>query len=259
MKTAAIQLAISDSCDTKSARIKYALAMADRCAGADLILLPELWNVGFFNYDKYHDFSEPIDGETASALSAKAKELGAYIFGGSFVERRGGAYFNTSLLFDRGGRRIAQYSKIHLFTYRSREPELLSPGDAITVADTEFGRVGLAACYDLRFPELFRRMAVEYGAEMFLVTAGWPFPRMEAWNVLCRARAIENMCWLVSCNAAGTSRGARFGGHSQVVDPWGTVIAGSGFEEAIVRAEFAESHVHRFRKEFPALSDIRLI
>jgi len=257
MRISSIQLEIKDG-RTKQDMIRYALSMMDRCKGDDLIVLPELWNVGFFNYDKYKEYSEPIDGETAAAISKKAKELRAWVYSGSFVEKRSDGYHNTSVLFDRNGEKVGEYRKMHLFTYQCLEAEILTPGKDITVADTEFGRVGLATCYDLRFPELFRKMTVSLGAEYFLITSGWPYPRLEAWNTLNQARALENTCYLISSNAAGVNNGIRFCGHSQIVDPWGYVIASTGYEEAIVRAQVGDKEVERIRREFPVLKDRRL-
>ena len=253
MKIASVQLEMRDN-RTKEQTIAYALAMMDKCRGSDLIVLPELWNIGFLDYDRYWSESEPADGITAQAVSKKAKELGAYVFSGSFVEKRGDKYLNTSVLFDRKGEKIGQYSKMHLFNYKSREPELLTPGTEIAVLDTEFGKMGLSTCYDLRFPELYRAM-VDLGAKFFLVTSGWPYPRLEAWNALNQARALENTCCLISSNAAGVQNGVRFLGHSQIVDPWGNVIAGSGYLEAIVRAEIEDDLVEKTRAEFPVLGD----
>ncbi len=257
MKISSIQLEIKNS-RCKHDTIDYVLGLMDKCAGDDLIVLPELWNIGFFSYDEYQAASEDIKGETASAISQKAKALGAYVYSGSFVENKGGKYYNTSILFDRAGRNVLEYRKMHLFSYKCREPEILTPGEEISVVSTEFGRVGLATCYDLRFPELFRKMSVEQGAEFFLVTSAWPFPRVEAWNTLNQVRALENTCYLISCNAVGMDHGIRLAGHSQIVDPWGYVIASSGYEEMIVRAEISSDNVCRIRKEFPVLEDRRL-
>ncbi len=257
MKISSIQLEIKNS-RSKKETIGYALGMMDRCAGDDLIVLPELWNIGFFSYDEYESTSEDINGETASAISRKAKELGAYVYSGSFVEKKNGKYYNSSILFDREGHNVLEYRKMHLFSYNCKEPEILTPGEEISVASTEFGRVGLATCYDLRFPELFRKMAIEQGAEFFLVTSAWPFPRVEAWNSLNQVRALENTCYLISCNAVGIDHGIRLAGHSQIVDPWGYVIASSGYEEMIIRAEIPAGNVDRIRKEFPVLEDRRL-
>lgn len=254
MKVSSIQLEIKNS-RRKKETIDYVLSMMDKCAGDDLIILPELWNIGFFNYSEYQSASEDINGETASAISRRAKELSAYVYSGSFVENRNGKYYNTSILFDREGCNVMVYRKIHLFSYKCQEPEILTSGKDISVVSTEFGRVGLATCYDLRFPELFRKMVVEHNAEFFLVTSAWPFPRIEAWNALNQVRALENTCYMISCNAVGVDHGIRFAGHSQIVDPWGYVIASSGYEETIVRAEIPSGNVSRIRKEFPVLED----
>lgn len=253
MKVASIQLEMTDH-RPKEEAIRYALSMMDKCKDADLILLPELWNIGFMEFDRYRPESEPIDGPTASAIGTKARELGAYVFSGSFVEKRGDRHYNTSILFDRGGNKIGQYSKIHLFTYQSQEAEVLDRGTEIAVVATEYGKMGLSTCYDLRFPELYRKM-VDRGTEYFLVTSAWFYPRQEAWETFNRARATENVCYLISCDAVGVQQGSRFLGHSCVVDPWGTVVAASDFREGILRAEIDPTMVARTRDAFRVLGD----
>ena len=253
MKVASIQLNVVEG-RSKKDTVEHALNMMESCRGADLILLPELWNIGFLDFGRYHSESEPIDGFTASAISEKAKSLGAYVFSGSFVESRGDKFYNTSVLFNRDGKNLGQYSKMHLFTYKSREPELLTRGTEIAVVETEFGKMGLSTCYDLRFPELYRKM-MEMGAEFFLVTSGWPYPRLEPWNTFNMARAIENVCFLISSNSSGLQKGERFLGHSQIVDPFGVVVAGSDFRETIIRADIDPQAVKRAREDFPVLND----
>ena len=124
----------------------------------------------------------------------------------------------------------------------------------MVVIETELGKIGMSTCYDLRFPELFRRM-VDKGAELFLVTSGWPYPRLEHWLMFNRIRAIENTAFLVSSNCVGINRGARFCGHSMMVDPWGVIVTSGGDEECILQAEIDLKKVETTRKEFPALSD----
>ncbi len=257
MKIASVQLEIKED-KTKEEKLDYALSQMDQCRDAELIILPELWNIGFFNYNCYVSGSEPLDGLTASAISAKAKELGSFVHSGSFVEHQNGQYFNTSILFDPSGKKIAVYRKIHLFSYQCREPEILTPGSHVTVADTELGKIGLATCYDLRFPELFRKMTLTHGAEYLLVTSAWPLVRLDAWNLLTRTRALENTCCLISCNAAGTNEEIVLGGHSQIIDPLGNQLAGSGQAPCIVRGEFPRDRIANIRKDFPVLKDVRL-
>ncbi len=253
MKISSVQLYLDDH-RTKAETIRYACSMIDRCKGSDLIVLPELWNIGFVSYDRYHEESEPLDGPTMNAIAEKARELGAYIYSGSFVEARDGKLYNTAVLFDRAGERVAHYSKIHLFTYKSREPELMTPGSEIVVADTEFGKMGLSICYDLRFPELYRKMT-DMGATFFLVASCWPYPRLAPWETFNMARAAENTCYLVSCNATGKQQGLLYMGHSKIVDPWGVPVACIDYHEGIVTAEVDPAMVARVREEFPALKD----
>ncbi len=256
MKIASIQLEIKDY-GTRKDTMEHALSLMDQCRDADLIILPELWNVGFFSYNHYVTSSEPLDGPTASAMSAKARQLGSHVHSGSFVENRDGKYFNTSILFDPRGKQIAVYRKIHLFSYQCREPDILTPGNEIAVVQTEFGKIGMATCYDLRFPELFRKMTLEHGAEYFLITSAWPLVRLDAWNLLNRTRALENTCCLISCNASGKSQGIELAGHSQVIAPLGNVLAGSGQSPCIVRTTFPRDEIIKIRKNFPVLKDAK--
>lgn len=239
---------------SKDETIRLAMRKIDECAGADLIVLPEMWNIGFTAFERYGEESEPIDGKTMTSVAQKAKELGAYIHAGSFVERRGEKLYNTSVLFDRRGEVVATYSKMHLFSYRSKEAEYITPGERVTVCDTEFGRVGLSICYDLRFPELYRAQ-VDMGAELFVVVACWPFPRIAAFDTFTVARAAENECWLIWCNACGRQGGATFAGHSRAVSPRGTIAAGTDLNEAILKTDIDMSMVRAVRDDFPVLDD----
>jgi len=251
-KIVSVQLWVGD--ETKEERVRRVEALLDRVGDADLVILPEIWNAGYFCFDSYEKEAEPLDGPTFSRMARKAREKRFYLHMGSFVEKRGGSLFNTSVFIDRGGNPIATYRKIHLYGYGSKESQILTRGDDLTVADTEFGKVGMSTCYDLRFPELFRKM-VDRGAELFLVASGWPYPRLEHWLMFNRIRAIENTAFLVSSNCVGINRGVRFCGHSMMVDPWGVIVASGGDEEGLLKAEIDLQRVAAIRKEFPALSD----
>ena len=254
MKIASVQVAIRDD-EPKQARVERVMGTVAGCRGADLVLLPEIWNSGYFAFDRYQDEAEAIDGPTAGAAAEQAKALGCYVHLGSFVEKTAaGTFTNTSLLFDREGGLAAVYRKIHLFGFGSDETKVLAPGTEVVTAATDFGRMGLATCYDLRFPELFRRM-VDQGAEMFLICSAWPYPRLEHWLMLNRVRALENEAFLVSANCVGVTRGKQLCGHSQVVDPWGAIVAGSGDEETVVWAEVDPGMAARVREVFPPLRD----
>src|SRR5215207_9665540 len=223
-RVASIQLEILGG-EPKAERIERAAALVESLAGVDLIVLPEAWNVGYFDFDRYAAGAETLEEETVSRLRAAARAAGAWVLAGSIIERHGDRLFNTSVLLDRAGEVRASYRKIHLFGYGSLERRLLTRGEDVVVCDTELGGIGLATCYDLRFPELFRAM-VDRGAELFLIASAWPYPRVEAWSVLNRARALENQAWLISANCAGGDPACC--GRSMVVDPWGTALAAAG-------------------------------
>ncbi|HUL31847.1 MAG TPA: nitrilase-related carbon-nitrogen hydrolase, partial [Thermodesulfobacteriota bacterium] len=140
------------------------------------------------------------------------------------------------------------------FSYESEEAEILTPGTSITVISTGLGNFGLATCYDLRFPELFRKM-IDGGAEFFLISSAWPASRLEHWVLLNRTRALENLSCLISSNGVGIDRGTKFIGHSLVVDPWGEIMARGNDEEGVVWGEVNRDIVLKARSEFPALKD----
>jgi len=256
MEVASIQLESGDR--DKEANLKRAGELIDSIERADLILLPELWNIGYFAFDSYEAESETMDGPTMTFLKRKAVEKGCFLFGGSFVESSDGRLYNTSALIDRKGQIVGSYRKIHLYGHQSQEAKLLRRGSEICVVKTELGTIGLSTCYDLRFPELYRKMAI-MGAEIFLVASAWPFPRLEAWLMLNRVRALENLVFLVSSNCVGTNRGTQFVGHSMVADPWGTPLVTGGDHECILQAKIDLQKVHATRQAFPAFGDRVLV
>jgi predicted amidohydrolase len=223
-------------------------------AGDDLVLLPELWATGYFAFDDYAATAEPLDGPLVRALGAAAALAGVTLHAGSIVERDGaGRLHNTSLLFEPDGTLAHTYRKVHLFGYGSREQELLTPGDEVAGR----GQLALSTCYDLRFPELYRAQ-VDAGAQLFLVAAAWPLSRLAHWQVLLRARALENQSFLLACNAAGRQGSVELAGRSAVVDPWGTVLAEAGGGPETLTVDIDPDVAVRARKEFPALADRRL-
>lgn len=252
MRVTSVQLNIQDR--PKSDNVEAVLQLLGQAPQSDLIMLPELWPCGFFSFDQYRSDSESIDGPTISSLRAKASELKTYLLIGSFVEREGQELFNTSLVLDSRGEIIAKYRKIHLFGYQSDEKQLLTPGERIEVFDLPWGRAGITTCYDLRFPELYRLM-MNQGAVFFLVPSAWPLARLEAWKLFNRARAHENLAFLISCNCAGSSRGVAFAGHSMIVDPQGQIVAEGGQDGCLVTADIEPAEVQAIRKNFSVLDD----
>jgi len=254
MKIASIQMSVVEG--DKDATLKKAETAIEKCSDADLVIFPEIWNLGFMSFDRYQDEAENINGPTTTLMRTLARKQGIFLHTGSFVEKEKGNYYNTSLLLSPEGEILAKYRKIHLFGYNSKETQILTPGEKVVVVDTPFGKIGMATCFDLRFPELFRAM-VDKGAHCFLVCSAWPYPRIEPWIMLNRVRALENQCFLISANASGINCGSQFVGHSMIVDPWGTIIAGAGDEEMIVQSTISLEKVTAARELFPGLAGRR--
>ncbi len=252
MRVTCIQLEMKDQ--SKGNNRDDLLEMLEQAPESDLIILPEIWPIGFFRFDHYQNESETIDGPIVSLLREKAREKGCYLHMGSFVEKDENGFYNTSLMFDPKGEIIAKYKKIHLFGYQSEEQQLLTPGETIITAETEFGVVGLSTCYDLRFPELFRKM-VDKGATIFLVTSAWPKVRLEAWKLFCQTRALENLSFLISCNCAGFNDGKQYAGNSMIVSPQGEILAKAGEKGSVLSSNIDPKESISFRKDFPALND----
>lgn len=222
---------------------------------ADLVVLPELWGPGYFAFDQYRERSEPMDGATVSAGREWARRLRCYLHLGSFVEcTPDGRLYNTAVLIDPAGEIVHTYRKIHVFGYRSREVELLTPGSDITVADTALGAVAATTCYDLRFPELWRGL-VDAGAHIVIVPAAWPAARLEHWRLFTSCRAVEEQIILIACNAVGDQNGTTLPGRSRIVDPWGAVLIEADDSEGITWCDVDTSVVARVRDEFPVLKD----
>ena len=228
-----IGLAQLNSRQNKSANLTAAGQAIDRLArqGVDLALLPEMFNFHGLD-DANAAAAETIPGPSTEWASAQAREHGIFLHCGSLIERRGDELRNTSVVFDRTGTEIARYSKIHLFDVRTpdglvyAESDALTAGNEVVVADCEGVMVGLAICYDLRFPQLFHALA-DRGAQLFLLPAAFTVPTgISHWEPLLRARAIENGCYVAACGQWGLyARGRQNYGHSLVVDPWGVVVA----------------------------------
>jgi predicted amidohydrolase len=233
----------------------------------DLVVLPELWGPTGFDYRRWEDLAEPLDGPWVGRMTALAGDLSVTLHAGSFVERLpeagsdGRRLANTSVLVTAEGERTA-YRKIHRFGFGSGEPKLLEAGAEVVTtriasADGGAATAGLSTCYDLRFPELYRQQ-VDAGAEIFLVPAAWPAARVAHWTLLGRARAVEDQAFVVQCNTAGTHARTEMGGRSQVVAPNGDVLAEAGTDEEVLVVDVDPGVVAGTREAFPVLGDRRL-
>jgi predicted amidohydrolase len=237
-------------------RLAHATELIGRCAGADLVVLPELWAHGAWAFDHWAELAEPLHGPTLEALSAAAKSAGARLHGGTILERDGDALYNTALLIEPDGSLYGSYRKIHRFGFDSGEAAVLSAGEERVSWALDGTTAAVATCYDLRFPELFRAAVPQ--AELIVVAASWPAKRAEHWRLLARARAVENQVYLLACGASGTQAGIEQAGYSAVLDPWGEVLAEAGVEEQILEVTIDVARVAEIRAAFPVLRDRRL-
>ena len=226
----------------------------------DLIILPEVFNSGV-GQGQLQALAEFIpDGVTTGLMSNLASKNNVNIVAGSYIEKcPDGKFRNTSVVFNRSGSIAGKYQKIHMFSYYgSREGELITPGNSCMVVETDIGKIGLSICYDLRFPELYRALAYA-GAEIIVCPAAWPYPRLEHWLTLNKARAIENQVYFISVNQAGKAGDNRVNlGHSMIINPWGDVVASAGGDEGVMMAEIDLDMIKKLREEFPVLNDRNL-
>jgi predicted amidohydrolase len=264
VRAAAVQL-------TSTADRERNLATADRltraaaAAGAELVVLPEKWSV-LASPEETAAGAEPFDGPALTWARAIARELGIDLLAGSIAERVPGRErgSNTSVHVGPDGEVRAVYRKMHMFdvevagrTYRESEHE--APGDEIVLSETAGGvELGLTVCYDLRFPELFRILAVR-GARVITVPAAFTLATTrDHWEPLLRARAIENQAFVIAANQIGEhARGFRSGGRSMIVDPWGVVLATAPDGETFITAELDLERQAEIRRTLPSLANRR--
>ena len=238
-----------------------ALAAQAREAQADLLLLPELWYHGY-DLERAREWAAPLGEGGFAKMSALAREFGLYLAGSTLERHAGGGsgepgrtVSNTAALYSPQGDLLGSYRKIHLFRLM-QEHRYLTPGDSATLCPTPWGPVGLSICYDMRFPELFRVMALA-GAVLFLVPAQWPVKRVEAWFLLARARAVENELFVAACNRVGRDGDVVFPGRSCVVDPWGNVLVEGDDSERLLVASIDLREVRKARRYLTVYQDRR--
>jgi omega-amidase len=220
----------------------------------DVIMLPEMWNTGYA-LEQIQELSDPDGVRTKNFIADFCRKHQVNIIAGSIAEKQGSDVRNTSYVYNRDGQSIGDYSKIHLFRLMDEEKHLIQ-GNRVGELEIEGLHSGLMICYDIRFPELARRLALN-GAKILFVPAEWPKPRLQHWRTLLLARAIENQMFVVACNRVGDSGSTGFFGHSMVIDPWGDVIAEGGEEETIIRAEIDMDQVDKVRQAIPVFEDRR--
>jgi predicted amidohydrolase len=226
-------------------------------AGAELVVFPELTDTGY---------SMPVIQKHASYWKAGfvagvqeiANELSLAIVSG-VSERDGTSIYNSQVLVDEKSDIVAKYRKTHLYAVAPVEEQTcFAPGDAFTSFGLGDLRFGFSICYDLRFPEMYRKMATEQNVGAFLISSAWPFPRVEHWCVLAQARAIENQAYVIASNRVGKDDGVWFCGNSAIVDPRGvTVAAASADREELIHADVSEELVQSVRRRMQSLGHRR--
>ncbi|MET9799723.1 carbon-nitrogen family hydrolase [Streptomyces sp. NPDC006368] len=254
MRASLIQIAVDPDESSQARRVRVASLVREQ-RGADLVVLPELWPVGAFAYESFEAEAEGPDGPTYEAMAKAAADAGVWLHAGSVVERApDGLLYNTSLVFSPSGELAATYRKIHRFGFDKGEAVMMAAGSALVTVPVPDLPLGVATCYDLRFPELFRGL-VDAGALALVIPAGWPARRRDHWTLLARARAVENQAYVLACGTTGTHAGVEQAGHSIVVDPWGEVLAEAGTAEEVLTVDLDPEKVRTTREQFPALKD----
>ena len=263
LRVACVQLASDEDVAANLARAELGVReAADR--GARMVVLPEKWNA-IGELEVLRAAAEPIDGPTITAVRAWARELDTWVLSGSTVVRDPGEekLRNLSVLVDPAGEIRATYAKMHMFdvdvagvAYRESDGE--RPGDELVVTEVDGTPLGMTVCYDLRFPELYRILALR-GARIITVPAAFTLMTgRDHWEVLLRARAIENQCFVVAPDIIGDHGAGKVSyGHSMIIDPWGTVVARAGDAECVIVADLDLGAVDRVRAAIPSLANRR--
>jgi len=262
MRAAAVQL---NSQDNVAKNVAAACSLIEQAAaqGADLVALPEYCNV-LHDSTAHREAAEPVPGPTIERFAELARAHKIYVHCGSIPERTDDPQriYNTTVLLDREGEIVGRYRKIHLFDVEiegrvsAKESEAVMPGGEVVVLETEFGPVGLTICYDLRFPELYRRLAVQGARVIFTPAAFTLFTGKDHWEVLQRARAIENQVYVVAPAQIGLhEKGKACYGNSMIVDPWGTVLARCPDRVGYAIADIDFDYLDKVRREVPSLAN----
>ncbi len=218
---------------------------------SDIIIFPEMWYPGKPLSESLPHASKPNEGAYLF-LSKMAKDYHISITG-SHLALKNFQHYNTSVFYDNSGNLVAEYDKIHLFRLMN-EHQYLQAGDASFVFDTSFAKCGMVICYDIRFPELMRNLALN-GAKIIFVSAAWPKVRLEHWKILLQARAIENQIFIAACNRTDTLHKQKLAGHSMIIDPWGNILVEGGEEPELLSTEIDLVVIDQVRSVFDVYRD----
>lgn len=253
----------------KDATVAKALDLVERAAkqGARLIVLPEVWTgLGYSTPTAYKEIAEPIPGPTTDKLGALARRYGCHIVGSTYEAAPGGVLYNTAALIDPQGKVAGLYRKTHLFDAPRRkdikpgmqESEKVKAGDTLPVFETSIGRIGVSVCSDLRFPEIYRVLALK-GADIIVCASAFLSPRFDHWEFFLRARACENQVFVAASGQVGIEpkSGIGFVGRSMIVDPWGTIVATASDAECYVAATVDLDFAEKVKTWYPLMDQRR--
>lgn len=254
MKIAAIQLdVVLGQVETNYAAVEKAIGEAAH-TGADIVVLPEMWNTSFYPTN-VQDLADDQGKRTQHVLMTLAKTYGIHIVGGSVAVRKENSVYNTTYIVNRQGHIVSTYDKVHLFA-PGGEDAVFQAGNALSVFTLDGITMASIICYDLRFTE-WVRMAALQGAKVLFVPAAWPDVRIDHWQILNRARAIENQLVVAAVNQCGVAGTLQFGGHSMIIDPLGSVLAEEEKEPAILTADVDIEAIDSIREDINVFRDRR--
>ena len=255
MKVTCIQMDMAFGRPEDNFRKAEALIEAAMAEHPDVLVLPEMWNTGFFPKENLKALCDRDGYRVKTEIGALAKKFSVNIVAGSVADLRDGKVYNTAYVFDRNGQCVASYDKTHLFSPMG-EDRYFTPGDRLCRFTLDGINCGLVICYDIRFPELSRSLAVE-GIDVLFLVSQWPRQRISHLQTLSAARAIENQIFLVCCNSCGTAENTVFGGNSAIIDPLGNTLAQASEQEILLHAQLDFSILQNIRTSINVFADRR--
>ncbi|MCA1056655.1 carbon-nitrogen family hydrolase [Rossellomorea aquimaris] len=249
---AQMDITFGDPAENKKRVLKWVERASED--GCEIVVFPELWTTGY-DLKRIGELADEEAEEITGFLSELASRHSIHIVGGSVARKTKEGITNTLLVIDNNGKLIKQYSKLHLFKLMDEHHYML-PG----TTDGSFNLMGIQMagliCYDIRFPEWFRKHVIQ-GAKAVFVVAEWPAQRISHWKALLMARAIENQCYVIACNRTGSDPNNEFGGHSLLIDPWGEIVREADETEGLLSAEIDLDLVEQVRRKIPIFQDRR--
>lgn len=254
MRVSCIQLDMK-FCDVQDnyARVQELIYNTVKKENTDVVVLPETWSTGYYPQNDLMSFCEADGAEIKKTFSLVARNLNVNIVAGSIANVKNGRVYNTAYIFNRAGEVVGEYDKTHLFTPMD-EHKFFEYGNKTVTFELDGHKCGIVICYDIRFPELVRSLALE-GIEMLFVVSQWPDKRIEHLKTLAKARAIENQMFVAVCNSCGKAEDVQFGGISMIIDPWGNVLTSADENESVITADCDFDIIKEIRNSINVFND----